>query len=165
MPYMAMAVTAALKTHTMVNASWTDDGVRLKRQVNLGIAVAVPRGLVVPVVRGADGMNLLGVARAINDVTDRARDNQLQPNELQGGTFTITNHGTSGSLIGTPIINQPQVGILGVGLIEKRVKVIDDAIAIRPLAYVSFSFDHRVLDGASADAFVMDVKTMIESWA
>jgi 2-oxoglutarate dehydrogenase E2 component (dihydrolipoamide succinyltransferase) len=128
------------------------------------MAAAVAGGLVVPVIRQADGMNLLGLARAINDLTTRARNKELAPQELQGGTFSFTNHGTSGSLLATPIINQPQAGILGIGKIEKRVKVIDDAIAIRPLAYASFTFDHRILDGATADAFVSTVKEIIENW-
>lgn len=165
MPYLVSAVAGALKAHPMANASWTDDGILLKKAVNIGVAVAVPHGLLVPVIRDADMMNLLGLARAINDLADRARTNKLRPDEVQGGTFSITNHGASGSLIGTPIINQPQVGIVGIGVIEKRVKVIGDAIAIRPCAYVSFSFDHRILDGATADAFMMDVKQKIENWA
>lgn len=165
MPYIVHATVQALKKHPMVNATWTDDGVLLKKEINLGMAAAIPAGLIVPVIKGADGMNLLGLARTINDLADRARANRLQPAEVQGGTFTITNHGASGSLIGTPIINQPQVGILGIGVIEKRVKVVHDAIAIRPCAYVSFSFDHRILDGATADAFVMSIKEMIEHWA
>ncbi len=164
MPYLALATIQALKAHPIVNAMWTDDGILLKREVNLGIAVAIPSGLIVPVIRGADGLNLLGMARTVNDLAERARANKLRPDEVRGGTFTITNHGTSGSLIGMPIIHQPQVGILGIGVIEKRVKVIDDAIAIRPCAFVSFSFDHRILDGATADAFVMDIKRTIESW-
>lgn len=164
MPYLALATIQALKAHPLVNATWTDDGILLKREVNLGMAVAVPSGLIVPVIRGADSLNLLGMARTVNDLAERARTNKLRPDEVRGGTFTITNHGTSGSLIGMPIINQPQVGILGIGVIEKRVKVIDDAIAIRPCAFVSFSFDHRILDGATADAFVMDIKRTIESW-
>ncbi len=165
LPYLALATVTALKKHRMANASWTDDGILLKRAINLGIAVAVPTGLLVPVVRGADALNLLGMARAINDLSDRARTNQLKPDEVRGGTFTITNHGTSGSLAGTPIINQPQVGILGIGVIEKRVKVINDAIAIRLCAYISFSFDHRILDGATADAFVMDIKQGVEHFS
>ncbi|RME82177.1 MAG: 2-oxo acid dehydrogenase subunit E2, partial [Caldilineae bacterium] len=129
----------------------------------------------VPVVKNADTLNLLGLARAVNDLARRARDGKLQPDELQGGTFTLTNHGTSGSLLATPIINQPQTGILGVGQIHKEPVVItrghpllpdvNDTIAIRPIAYLSFTFDHRVLDGASADAFVTTVKKRLESWS
>jgi 2-oxoglutarate dehydrogenase E2 component (dihydrolipoamide succinyltransferase) len=165
MPYIIMATVEALKKHPIVNAMWTDDGILLKREINIGMATAVPSGLLVPVIKNADSMNLLGLARVVSDLAERARTNKLQPVEVQGGTFTITNHGASGSLIGAPIINQPQVGILGVGMIEKRVKVINDAIAIRPCGYVSLSFDHRILDGASADAFMMDIKQRIENWS
>ncbi|MFW5709420.1 MAG: dihydrolipoamide acetyltransferase family protein [Chloroflexota bacterium] len=164
MSYLVEATVQALKCHPLVNASWTDEGIFIKRDIHVGIATAVENGLVVPVIKHADGLNLRGLARQINDLADRARNNRLQPSEVKGGTFSITNHGASGSLIGTPIINQPQVGILGVGMIEKRVKVINDAIAIRPCAYVSFSFDHRILDGATADAFVMDIKQYIEDY-
>ena len=152
--YVVSAVVQALKEHPLANSVWTDEGIVLKREINIGMAVAVPGGLIVPVIKNADGLNLLGLARAINDLAERARIERLKPDEVQGGTFSITNHGTSGSLLATPIINQPQAGILGIGKIEKRVKVIDDAIAIRPLAYASFTFDHRILDGATADAFV-----------
>ncbi len=165
MPYLVLATANALKKHPFANAMWTDDGIRLKPEINIGIAVAMDKGLLVPVIRNADAMNLRGLSRAINGLADRARNNKLMPQELQGGTFSITNHGASGSIIGTPIINQPQVGILGIGMIEKRVKVINDAIAIRPCAYVSFSFDHRILDGATADAFVMDIKHQIENFS
>lgn len=162
--YIVAATVEALKQHPMVNSTWTDAGIELKRQINIGLAAAIDDGLIVPVIKGADGMNLLGLARTINDLTERARSKQLQPADVQGGTFSITNHGTSGSLFATPIINQPQCGILGVGKIEKRVKVINDAIAIRPLAYVSFTFDHRILDGKTADDFVSSIKQVIENW-
>ncbi len=164
MAYIVAATVAALKQHPLANSSWTDDGILLHRAVNIGMATAIDDGLIVPVIKGADGLNLLGLARAVNDLADRARAKQLKPDEVKGGTFSITNHGTSGSLFATPIINQPQCGILGVGAIEKRVKVIDDAIAIRPLAYVSFTFDHRILDGASADRFVGTIKGVIEAY-
>lgn len=162
--YIVAATVQALKQHPMVNSSWAEDGIALKKQINIGMAAAIDDGLIVPVIKGADGMNLLGLARTINDLTERARHKQLQPAEVQGGTFSITNHGTSGSLFATPIINQPQCGILGVGKIEKRVKVINDALAIRPLAYVSFTFDHRILDGKTADDFVSSIKQVIENW-
>jgi pyruvate/2-oxoglutarate dehydrogenase complex dihydrolipoamide acyltransferase (E2) component len=164
MPYWVAAVAEALKKHPLANGQWTDEGVLLKKEINIGMAAAIPGGLIVPVIKGADNLNLLGLARTINDLAERARVNRLQADEVRGGTFSITNHGASGSLMGTPIINQPQVGILGIGLIEKRVKVIHDAIAIRTCAYVSFSFDHRILDGATADAFVMDIKKRLEGW-
>lgn len=162
--YVVAATVQALRAHPMVNSSWSDEGILLKREINIGMATAIDDGLIVPVIKNADGLNLLGLARAINDLADRARNKQLKPNEVRDGTFSITNHGTTGSLFATPIINQPQCGILGVGAIEKRVKVIDDAIAIRPLAYVSFTFDHRILDGASADQFVSTIKQQIEGW-
>src|SRR5690606_13789457 len=151
--YLVAATAQALKAHPMVNSSWSDEGVILRRSVNVGVAAAIEDGLIVPVIKDADNYNLLGLARVVNDLTNRSRNKQLKPGDVQGGTFTITNHGVSGSLFATPIINQPQCGILGVGMIEKRVKVINDAIAIRPMAYVSFTFDHRILDGASADHF------------
>ncbi len=163
--YLVAATVAALKQHPMVNSSWTDAGIELKRDVNVGMAVAIDEGLIVPVIKNADSLNLLGLARVVNDLTNRARTGQLKPADVQGGTFTITNHGTSGSLFATPIINQPQCAILGVGKIEKRVKVIHDAIAIRPLAYISLTFDHRILDGASGDAFVNTIKETIENWS
>lgn len=163
--YITAATVRALKQHPLANSVWSDDGILLQREINIGLAAAVPGGLAVPVIKGADGMNLLGLARIINDLTYRARTKRLTHDHLQGGTFSITNHGTSGSLFATPIINQPQAGILGVGKIEKRVKVINDAIAIRPLAYASFTFDHRILDGATADAFVSTIKDIIENWS
>lgn len=163
-PYIVAAVAQALKEHPMVNSTWSDEGIVLKRDINIGMATALEDGLIVPVIKNADHYNLLGLARQVNDLAERARNNRLKPEEVQGGTFSITNHGVSGSLFATPIINQPQCGILGIGKIEKRVKVIDDAIAIRPLAYVSFTFDHRILDGALADYFVGTFKESIEGW-
>jgi 2-oxoglutarate dehydrogenase E2 component (dihydrolipoamide succinyltransferase) len=163
--YIVAATVAALKKHPLVNSTWTEDGIRLLRDINLGMATALDEGLIVPVIKNADSLNLLGLARIINDLAQRARSKQLRPDEVQGGTFTLTNHGTSGSLFANPIINQPQCGILGVGMIEKRVKVINDAIAIRPMAYVGLTFDHRILDGATADYFVASIKETIENWA
>jgi 2-oxoglutarate dehydrogenase E2 component (dihydrolipoamide succinyltransferase) len=164
-PYIVAAAVAALKEHPMANSAWSEEGIILKKAIHIGMAAAIDEGLIVPVIKDADSLNLLGLARAVNDLAERARNNQLRPDEVQGGTFSITNHGVSGSLFATPIINQPQCGILGVGKIEKRVKVIDDAIAIRPLAFVSFTFDHRILDGASADYFVATIKEEIENWS
>lgn len=163
--YIVAATVLALKRHPLANSVWTEEGIILRRDINIGMAAAVPEGLIVPVIKNADEMNLLGLARTINDLTNRARNKKLRPGDVQGGTFSITNHGTSGSLFATPIINQPQAGILGIGKIEKRVKVIDDALAIRPLAYASFTFDHRILDGATADAFVGYIKDIIEGWS
>ncbi len=164
-PYIVMAAVAALKAHPMVNSSWTDDGILLRRDINIGMATAIPTGLIVPVIKQADGYNLLGLARVVNDLAERARTNKLRPDDVRDGTFSLTNHGVSGSLFATPIINQPQCGILGVGMIQKRVVVIEDMIAIRPMAYISFTFDHRILDGASADYFVAAFKQVIETWA
>lgn len=162
--YLVAATAEALKRHPLANSVWSDEGVILKKEINIGMATAVDDGLIVPVIKNADSYNLLGLARQVNDLALRARSKQLKPADVQGGTFSITNHGVSGSLFAMPIINQPQCGILGAGMIEKRVKVINDAIAIRPLAYVSFTFDHRIMDGASADYFVASIKEIIESW-
>ena len=162
--YIIAATVQALKKHPMVNSTWTDSGIKLLREINIGMATALDEGLIVPVIKNADSLNLLGNARMVNDLANRARNKALKPNEVQDGTFTLTNHGVSGSLFATPIINQPQCGILGTGKIEKRVKVINDAIAIRTMAYVSFTFDHRILDGATADHFVATIQEIIESW-
>lgn len=163
--YFAAASVKALQANPYLNARWTDDGIYLNHLIHLGIAVALDEGLIVPVIKNAQDYNLLGLARAINDLATRARGKQLKPDDVQGGTFTISNHGVSGSLFATPIINQPQAGILGVGVVEKRVKVIDDAIAIRPCAYVTLTFDHRVADGAVGDAFMMTLKHALENWS
>jgi 2-oxoglutarate dehydrogenase E2 component (dihydrolipoamide succinyltransferase) len=162
--YFAAAATLACQQHRYLNARWTDEGIYLNNVVHLGIAVALDEGLIVPVIRNAQDLNLQGLARAINDVSSRARAHALKPDEAQGGTFSITNHGVSGSLLATPIINQPQVAILGVGVVEKRVKVINDAIAIRPCCYVTLTFDHRVADGAVGDAFMQTLKGALEGW-
>lgn len=164
-PYFVAACAAALRENPLVNSRWTDDGIYLYQPLNIGIATAIDDGLIVPVLKNAGDYNLSGLARQINDLAERARNKQLKPDEVRDGTFTLTNHGVSGSLFATPIINQPQTAILGVGAIEKRVKVVNDAIAIRPCAYLSLTFDHRVLDGASADAFVSQVKTLLEEWS
>lgn len=163
--YIVYAIVQALKAYPIVNSTWTEEGILLKKMIGVGMATAIADGLIVPVIKDADGLSLLGIARTINDLSTRARNNQLLPDEVQGGTFTLTNHGVSGSLFATPIINQPQCGILGLGKIEKRVKVIDDAIAIRLMAYASLTFDHRILDGASADAFMSSFKEVLETWS
>jgi 2-oxoisovalerate dehydrogenase E2 component (dihydrolipoyl transacylase) len=163
--YFMAAIVAGLKTYPTVNSSWTDEGLLIHKDVNIGMATSLgEEGLIVPVIKGADNLSLLAMARAVNDLADRARTKKLQPDEVKGGTFTLTNHGISGSLLAFPIINQPQCGILGVGAMQKRVVVIDDAIAIRPMVYLSFVFDHRILDGASADWFLMKVKETLENW-
>ncbi|HQV27776.1 MAG TPA: dihydrolipoamide acetyltransferase family protein [Thermoflexales bacterium] len=169
-PYFVAAIVAGLKKHPSVNASWADNAVRLHKAVNVGVAVALGEdGLIVPVIRNADALNLLGLARAINDLGERARRRQLKPDETQGGTFTLTNHGASGSLFATPIINQPQCAILAAGKIEKRVVVVTrdgvDSIAIKTMCFIGLTFDHRMLDGAGADAFMSTVKAALEGWA
>jgi 2-oxoglutarate dehydrogenase E2 component (dihydrolipoamide succinyltransferase) len=154
-----------LKAYPIVNSSWSDDGILIHREINIGLAASLGEaGLIVPVIKNADSFSLLGLARSINDLANRARLKRLQPEEVKGGTFTITNHGTSGSLFATPIINQPQCAILGIGKIQKRVVVINDAIAIRPMVYLSLTFDHRILDGAIADAFLSKVVESIQNW-
>ena len=164
--YFMMAIVVGLKNYPIVNSSWTDEGVLVHKAVNLGMATSLgEEGLIVPVIKDADNLSLLAMARAVNDLANRARSKKLQPDDVKGGTFTLTNHGISGSLFAYPVINQPQCGILGVGAMQKRVIVIDDAIAIRPMVYLSFVFDHRILDGARADAFLMKVKETLESWA
>jgi 2-oxoglutarate dehydrogenase E2 component (dihydrolipoamide succinyltransferase) len=162
--FIAKAVIDGLRRHPIINASLDGDNVVLKKDVNLGIAVALDTGLIVPVIANADEKNLLGLSRAIADVADRARAKQLKPEEVHGGTFTITNPGQFGAQFGMPIINQPQVAILGVGSIERRPVVIDDAIAIRTMAYLTLGFDHRLVDGAIADEFMSEVKKQIETF-
>jgi pyruvate/2-oxoglutarate dehydrogenase complex dihydrolipoamide acyltransferase (E2) component len=169
--YFTAATAQALRAYPLVNSSWTDAGIQLHPRVNIGLAVSLgEEGLIVPVLKGADGLSLLGVARAIADLAVRAREHRLKPEDVQDGTFTITNHGISGSLFATPIINQPQCAILGVGVVQKRVVVIEDAaggdtIAIRPMVYLSLTFDHRILDGAMGDAFLGKVVEELENWA
>ncbi len=171
--YFMTAIVAGLKAFPAVNASWTDEGLLLHKSINIGMATSLgEEGLIVPVIKGADSLSLLGMARTINDLATRARARKLQPDEVKGGTFTLTNHGISGSLFAMPIINQPQCGIQGIGAMQKRAVVVpavsgtgDDAIAIRPMIYLSFVFDHRILDGASADWFLVKVKETLENWA
>jgi 2-oxoglutarate dehydrogenase E2 component (dihydrolipoamide succinyltransferase) len=173
-PYFVAAVAEALRAVPEANSRFSEDGLILNRRIHIGVAVALDDGLLVPVIRDADERNLAGLARAVNDLAERARRGQLTPDELAGGTFTITNHGTGGSLLATPIINDGQAGILGIGAIVKRPVIrsgghpllpsADDAIVIRPMCYLSFSFDHRVLDGAEADEFVGKVKAILENW-
>jgi pyruvate dehydrogenase E2 component (dihydrolipoamide acetyltransferase) len=164
-PFFVRASVEAIKQYPILNASVEVDNIVYKRDVNIGIAVALETGLIVPVLKRADEKNFLGVARAVTDLAERARSKRLNFDEVQGGTFTITNPGVFGSLFGTPIINQPQVAILGVGVIEKRAVIRNDAIAIRPMAYLALSFDHRIIDGAVADQFMVKVKTVLENWS
>jgi len=162
MAFIARAVIDALRRFPIVNASLDGDNVVHHKGVHLGIAVALESGLIVPVIKNADEKNLLGLSRAIADVADRARGKQLKPDEVHGGTFTITNPGQFGAQFGLPIINQPQVAILGIGTIEKRPVVVDDGIAIRTMAYLTLGFDHRLIDGAVADQFMADIKQHLE---
>ena len=167
MPFIVQAVIAGLREFPILNASMDEHNVIYHRDLNIGIAVALEWGLIVPVLKNADELNVLGAARAINDLGDRARSKKLSPDDVQGGTFTITNPGVFGGLFGLPIINQPQVAILGVGGIKKRPVVVEtkegDMIAIRSIAYLSLGFDHRLIDGAVADQFMARVKQIIEA--
>ena len=164
MAFIAKAVIAALRRFPVVNASLDGDNIVYKKDINLGIAVALEGGLIVPVIKHADEKNLLGLSRSIADLAERARAKQLKPDDVQAGTFTITNPGQFGSQFGMPIINQPQVAILGVGTIEKRAVVVDDAIAIRTMAYLTLGYDHRLIDGATGDQFMAEVKQQIENF-
>ncbi|HZM85895.1 MAG TPA: dihydrolipoamide acetyltransferase family protein [Blastocatellia bacterium] len=163
MPFIIKAVIEGIKKWPIVNSSIWGDQIVYKKDINVGVAVALDWGLIVPVIRGADEKSLLGLARAVNDLGERARKKQLKPDEVQGGTFTITNPGSFGGWAGTPIINQPQVAILGVGVIKKRPVVVDDAIAIRQIGVLGLSFDHRIIDGAVADQFLATVRDVIEA--
>ena len=162
--FIIKAAVEALRAVPIVNASVDGDSIVYHNTVNVGIAVALDWGLIVPVIKNADERNLLGLSRAVADLAGRARNKQLKPEEVAGGTFTITNPGVFGALFGTPVISQPQVAILGIGNIEKRAVVIDDAIAIRPMAYLTLGYDHRVIDGAVADEFMSTVKRSLENW-
>lgn len=169
--YFIMASVAALKAYPLVNSSWSDEGVRVFDAINIGMAVSMGEdGLIVPVIRRADNLSLLGTARIVNDLSSRARARKLLPDEVRGGTFTITNHGVTGSLFATPIINQPQCAILGVGAIQKRPVVITDpnigdVISIRQMMYLSLTFDHRIIDGAIADFFLAKIVETLRDWA
>ncbi len=163
-PFFVRAAVEAIKQVPLINSSVDGTNIIYKRDVNVGIAVALETGLIVPVIKRADEKNFLGIARAVHDLAERARTKHLSVDEVQGGTFTITNPGSFGGLFGLPIINQPQVAIRGVGAIEKRPVVRDDAIAIRSMVYLSLSYDHRVVDGAVAEQFLAKVKKNLENW-
>ena len=165
LPFVVRATVVGLRTYPLLNASIEGNNIIHHNEINIGIAVALENGLIVPVVRQADEKNVLGLQRSIVDLATRARSRQLKPDEVQGGTFSITNFGGFGSVIATPIINQPQVAILGVGAVEKMPVVIDDAIAIRSVMYLSLSFDHRLIDGALGDQFTAKVKEVLENWS
>jgi len=173
--YFVAATVEALKEIPIVNSSWSDKGIVLHKSANVGVAVSLgDEGLIVPVVKNAEQLSLLETAKAVNDLGERARSHKLVPDEVQGGTFTITNHGVSGSLLATPIINQPQCAILGVGVLQKRPVVIEgmspsgepeDSLAIRPMVYLTLTFDHRIIDGAIGDHFLGIVVQRLQSWA
>jgi len=164
LPFIMKATISALKAFPILNSSVDGDKIVYKKDVNLGMAVALDWGLIVPVIRNADEKSVLGLSRAAIDLAERARSKQLKVDEIQGGTFTITNPGVFGSLFGTPILNQPQVGILAVGTIEKRPVVRDDAIAVRTMAYFALTFDHRIVDGSDADRFMALLKQTLQDF-
>ena len=165
MPFFVKAAVAGLRAFPTMNASLDGTNVVLHKDINIGIAVALDWGLLVPVVKNADEKNLLGIQRAMNDLAERARSKKLKPEEVQESTFSITNPGVFGGLFGLPVISQPNVGILGLGAIEKRPVVVEDAIAIRSMCYVTLSYDHRVVDGAIAHQFLHKVKETLENWS
>ncbi len=165
LPFVTRAASAALRQYSLVNSSIEGTNIIYHNEINIGIAVALENGLIVPVIRNADEKNIVGLQRSIVDLSTRARSRQLKPDEVQGGTFSITNFGSFGSVFATPVINQPQVAILGVGSVEKSPVVIDDAIAIRSICYLALTFDHRLIDGALADQFTAAVKKILENWS
>ena len=162
--FILKATVDALKAFPTLNASLDGNRIIYHRNVNLGLAVALDWGLIVPVIKGADELNLLGLTRRANDLAERARAKKLNFDEVQDGTFTLTNPGVFGPMFGLPVINQPQVAILGAGAVEKRPVVVDDMIAVRTRAYLSMSFDHRLVDGADADHFMKRIKVGIEEF-
>jgi 2-oxoglutarate dehydrogenase E2 component (dihydrolipoamide succinyltransferase) len=162
LPFFIEACVRGIKEYPIINSSVEGDTIIYKKTVNVGIAVALENGLIVPVIKHADQMNLLGLAKTAADLGERARSKRLVPDDVQGGTFTITNVGVFGGTFGLPIINQPQAAIMGLGTITKRPVVIDDAIAIRPIVYLSLSYDHRIIDGADAARFLTVVKRELE---
>jgi len=165
LPFVLRATVAAIREYPILNASIEGANIIYHRDINLGIAVALENGLIVPVIRNADEKNIVGLQRSIADLAARARSRQLRPDEVQGGTFSITNFGSFGSIFATPVINQPQVAILGVGSVDKEPVVVDDAIAIRSMCYLALTFDHRLIDGALADQFTGKVKQVLQDWA
>ena len=165
LPFVMRATTAALQAFPLLNSSIDGTNIIYHRDINLGMAVALENGLIVPVIRNADEKNVVGLQRSIADLASRARSRQLRPEEVQAGTFSITNFGSFGSVFATPVINQPQVAILGVGTVEKVPVVLDDAIAIRSVCYLALTFDHRLIDGALGDQFTQKVKTILENWS
>jgi 2-oxoglutarate dehydrogenase E2 component (dihydrolipoamide succinyltransferase) len=165
LPFFARAACEALRQFPVFNASLEGTNIIYHNEVNIGIAVALDHGLIVPVIRNADEKNIVGLQRAIVDLASRARSKQLKPDEVAGGTFSITNFGSFGSIFATPVINQPQVAILGAGAVEKQAVVVDDAIAIRSMVHLALTFDHRLIDGAVADQFCQRAKAVLENWS
>ncbi len=165
LPFVLRAATAAIRQYPILNASIDGTNIVYHRDINIGFAVALENGLIVPVIRNADEKNVAGLQRSIVDLAARARSRQLRPDEVQSGTFSVTNFGSFGSIFATPVINQPQVAILGVGSVEKEPVVVDDAIAIRSVCYLALTFDHRLIDGALADQFTGKVKAVLQDWA
>jgi 2-oxoisovalerate dehydrogenase E2 component (dihydrolipoyl transacylase) len=161
---VTQVVCDALREFPYLNSTWTDDGIVLKRAIHMGIAVAVPDGLIVPVVRDADRLGFTDLTRSINDLADRARNKQLKPDEVAGGTFTLNNTGATGSIASQPIINQPQAAILTTESIVRRPVVIGDGIAIRHMMNMCLSFDHRIIDGRTAGEFLLFIKQRLEDW-
>jgi 2-oxoisovalerate dehydrogenase E2 component (dihydrolipoyl transacylase) len=164
LPFVAQIVTSALKQFPWLNSSWSDEGVILKRYINLGIAVSIPDGLIVPVINDADKLGFTDLVRTLNDLVDRARNKQLKPDDVQGGTFTLNNTGATGSIASQPIINQPQAAIITTESIVKRAVVIEDAIAMRHMMNMCLSFDHRIIDGMMAGQFLSAIKKQLEEW-
>jgi 2-oxoglutarate dehydrogenase E2 component (dihydrolipoamide succinyltransferase) len=164
LPFVLRAAVAGIREFPIVNASIEGTNIIYHRDINIGIAVALENGLIVPVIRNADEKNIVGLQRSISDLAARARSRQLRPDEVQGGTFSVTNFGSFGSIFATPVINQPQVAILGVGAVEKEPVVVEDAIAIRSMCYLALTFDHRLIDGALADQFTGKVKQVLMFW-
>ncbi len=165
LPFIVRASVVALRQFPLLNSSLDGNNIVYHNEINIGIAVALENGLIVPVIRAADEKNVLGLQRSVVDLAARARSRQLKPDEVQGGTFSITNFGSFGSLMATPVINQPQVAIMGVGTVDKTPVVVDDAIAIRSICHLSLSFDHRLIDGALADQFMSKAKQVLEGWS
>ena len=168
-PLIVECLVAAMKKFPLINSSLDGDRIIIKKDFNIGMATALPNGnLIVPVIKGADQLNLVGLSKSINNLADAARNNKLKPDDTQNGTFTFTNVGTFGSLMGTPIINQPQVAIIAIGAIKKRVAVIEtpsgDSMAIRHMMYLSLSYDHRIIDGSVGASFLTEVANQLEAW-
>ncbi len=164
-PYFISSASSALQKYPIINSSWSEAGIIVHKSIHIGMAVSLgDEGLIVPVIHNADHLSLTGLATQVNQLAEKARNHQLKPDDVTGGTFSITNHGTGKSLFATPIINQPQCAILGIGAITKRAVVVNDAIAIRPIVYVGLTFDHRLIDGSTADAFLAYLVEKLENW-